>query len=425
MDMTEDVTAALERVLTSREFRSSARMRSFLTYVVREALEGRPGDIRAKTIAMDVYGYDADDLSRREGVVRVDAGRVRRKLDAYYRGAGQSDPLVITLPVGSYAPMFTSGRSGPAPLHKTRFRTGMLATAVVLVCVLAVAYVAWTSKPDKARDTQTTLYDVAPARVEAINLGSAGRDLIFPVVEPSRLQPALLLFETAIQRDPHYFGGYAGLAQVETILALLNPKGPDADALLAAADKHSAYALDLAPDTPWALSARAWLEFGIGAYEQAEILSHRAIDLAPGDPHIAEFDTLISLYTLNFDRILAQSEQYLDLAERSGGPVFDNALGAAQFHTGDHAAAIGTYQNTIARGGPFGPISAAYLLAAHWNNGDRQEARRLARIYTETWPDFPLEALKKRAFASPEPVDALIASMKAAGWSEPGIREAD
>jgi len=412
----EQIQSALGSVLASKDFKGSARMQSFLTYVVTEALAGRGDDIRAKTIAMDVYGYGADDLSQREGVVRVDAGRVRRKLKAYYAGEGASDAIVISLPVGSYAPEFRSGESPGNQRNRSRLLPAGVAMAVVLGVVgfLAVSKFAGRST-SPARD-QSTFYDVSPTRVEAMNLCSTGRDLIFPVVDLSRLRPALLVFETAIQRDPLYFCGYAGAAQVETMLAVLQMTHPASDEMFRAAEDKSAYALELAPDAPWALSARAWFEFGAGNYRSAKSLSARATDLAPDDPHIAEFDALISLYTSDFDRVLSHAERYRALTGDGNASVAGNALAAAQFHTGDYAAAIQTFEDTIASGGPFGPISTAYLMASHWNNGELPEARRLAEVYAKTWPQFPLAAIKGRVFADPAPVQQLISAMRAAGW---------
>ncbi len=398
-------------------------MQSFLSYVVTEALAGRTDEIRAKTIAMDVYGYDADDLSRREGVVRVDAGRVRRKLKAYYAGEGSSDPVVISLPVGSYAPEFLTGANGGRRGVPSLYLVGAVLGAVALGGGL---YFATTSNgPAPHLGDQSTIYDVSPTRVEAMNLCNAGRDLIFPVVDLSRLRPALLVFETAKQRDPLYFCGYAGAAQVETMLAILQFWDSGAEELLGAADDNSAHALELAPDAPWALSARAWSEFAAGHFDKATDLTRRATDTAPNDPHIAEFDALISLYTLNFDRVLSNAGRYQKMAEQGGGSVAGNALGAAQFHTGDYAGSIRVFEDTIARGGPFGPISTAYLMAAHWNNGDQAEARRLADIYAKTWPNFPLVALKRRVFADSAPVQELTSAMRAAGWvkAEPTTTE--
>ncbi|WP_245218111.1 adenylate cyclase [Ruegeria sp. HKCCE3926] len=417
----EQLRAALDKVLRSDEFKGSARMRSFLSYVVTETLEGRSDEIRAKTIAMDVYGYDADELLKREGVVRVDAGRVRRKLQSYYDGKGIADELVISLPVGGYAPEFLPGssRSRRSLRGRRRATAVVISLSLLIVSILFGVLIGRNSQSVAPKTGKTAIYDVSPARVEAMNLSDAGRDLIFPVTDLARLQPALLIFKTAIERDPLYYGGYAGASQVETMLAIMQSGKPGSDEFLHAADKNSAYALEMAPNAAWSLSARAWFEFGVGNYESAVGLSQRAVDLAPDDSHVAEFDALISLYTSDFDRVLSQSVRYRALAQNGGGLVFDNALGAAQFHTGDYAAAIRTFDKTISRGGPFGPISAAYLMAAHWRNGEQAEAQRLARVFSDTWPSFPLEKLKARVFVDPQPVQELISAMIAAGWSGP------
>lgn len=394
-------------------------MQSFLSYVVTEALAGRTEEIRAKTIAMDVYGYEVDDLTKREGVVRVDAGRVRRKLQAYYENDGSADEVVISLPVGRYAPEFRSGGDiGRNPKRNRKLWVAIaLAGALVLGGIgIVTTQVLWNSASHVPGREQTTIYDVSPTRVEAMNLCSTGRDLIFPIVDLSRLQPGLLVFETAIQRDPLYFCGFAGAAQVETMLAILQFQLPVADKLFKAADGNSAHALELAPDAPWALSARAWYEYGVGNFSRATSLSARATDLAPDDPHVAEFDALISLYTSDFQRILSHAERYQNLRGDGGGLVLGNALGAAQFHTGDYVSAIETFENAIAEGGAFGPISTAYLMAARWNNDEPAEARRLARMFAKTWPDFPLEAVKRRVFVDPQPVLNLTKAMRAAGW---------
>lgn len=410
---------ALERALQSKEFKGSDRMRAFLSYVVNEAIDGRGDAIRAKTVAMDVYGYKADELAAREGVVRVDAGRVRRKLTNFYKSEGADEEIVISLPVGSYAPVFLS-QKGPAKRDHRRTFVALAAGA----CVVAIGgLLAYGLRPEPSAQSgaltpEPQLYDVSPARIEAVNLAEAGRDLIFPAVDEARLRPAFLLFEAAMEKDPHYFGGYAGAAQIETTRALLQPDMDLIAALNEAANEYSATALDMAPSAPWALSARAWFEFATGNFQDASLLSERAVSLAPDDPHIAEFDALISLYTEHFDRILNRADQFREFAGNSRSNVFGNALGAAQFHTGDYPAAIRTFNASIRDGGPFGPIATAYIMAAYWQNGDHDEARRLAGVFMDTWPGFPIRAIKTRTFKEPEPVEQLIAAMQAAGWTD-------
>ena len=78
---TDDIQVSVQRLLNSDEFVDSARLVAFLRYVVDQKLAGHEDNIKAKTIGMDVYGYTVDEIEDRESVVRVDAGRVRRKLE--------------------------------------------------------------------------------------------------------------------------------------------------------------------------------------------------------------------------------------------------------------------------------------------------------------------------------------------------------
>ncbi len=100
------VEEALERVLTSRRFRGSARKRRFLKFVVEQTQAGHADRIKAFTIAIDVFDRDANFDPLLDPVVRIQAGRIRRCLEQYYLGEGAEDPIEITIPKGGYVPRF-------------------------------------------------------------------------------------------------------------------------------------------------------------------------------------------------------------------------------------------------------------------------------------------------------------------------------
>lgn len=104
----------LEKILASRGFVQTERIGNFLRYVVEESLAGRAERLKEYSIAIEVFGRDSDFDPQTSSVVRVEASRLRAKLDEYYTEAGANDPIVIELPRGRYAPAFRA-RHGDDP----------------------------------------------------------------------------------------------------------------------------------------------------------------------------------------------------------------------------------------------------------------------------------------------------------------------
>ncbi|RZW14533.1 MAG: transmembrane adenylate cyclase, partial [Desulfobulbaceae bacterium] len=83
----------------------------FLSYVVEETLRGRAADLKAYTIALDVYNRDESFDSQTDPIIRVEAGRLRRGLDYYYATEGKGDEVIIHIPKGGYRPLFIQSDS--------------------------------------------------------------------------------------------------------------------------------------------------------------------------------------------------------------------------------------------------------------------------------------------------------------------------
>jgi len=97
------VRAQLERILASRCFEQAARSSSFLRYVVEQTLAGQGERLKGYTIAVEVFGRPPDFDAQSDPLVRVEAGRLRRRLIEYYADEGRNDPVRIELPRGSYS----------------------------------------------------------------------------------------------------------------------------------------------------------------------------------------------------------------------------------------------------------------------------------------------------------------------------------
>ena len=157
-----DVTRQLTRVLESSAFHGSKRCQKFLQFAVDKALEGDVDSLKERTMAVEVFGRNADADLDHDSIVRVGAREVRKRLEHYYATEGTNDQIRIELPTGSYIPTFCAAGAVAAPEptlppaavpeRKVRWLAGRrrvwLAAAVVLLLaapVLALRF--WRSKP--------------------------------------------------------------------------------------------------------------------------------------------------------------------------------------------------------------------------------------------------------------------------------------
>ena len=105
------VRAQLERILASEVFSRSQQLRRFLSFIVEQRLVGQGQALKESVLAHELYGKGTDFDGGTDPVVRVDARRLRDKLREYYEG--RSEPVVISLPKGSYVPIFEPNSVSP------------------------------------------------------------------------------------------------------------------------------------------------------------------------------------------------------------------------------------------------------------------------------------------------------------------------
>ena len=422
------VEGQLLLIAQSPPFAGSPRLTEFLSYIVNQSLDGHGSDIRAKTIGIDLYGYGADDIEKKSTVVRVDAGRVRKKLKEYYSEYTSENELYIDLPKGSYAPVFTNTPERSdlenGAIEQTSLKSAKLffaaGAAIGLVGVVALSATLFLTQRNNVaavgNDQLSSIFEDSPARLRAINLAEQGRDLIFPAVDPDRLASALQVFNFVKEEDADYFGGYAGAAQVHSTFALIS-NDPDFRAeQLSLAKDNADRAKYLAPGAAWSLSAQAWIDLSEGSCTTALRLSDRAARSNPSDPHLAEFDALISLFCDRFDRVKDRVETILPAVSGDKGFVFTNALGSVKYHEGDYEGTVQEFESAIANGGPTGPISLAYLMAAHFRLGETERARELAEQYDEYFAGRRVDLLMSRLYVNPAYGEDLSDAMSKAGF---------
>jgi TolB-like protein len=146
----EAIRTQLERILASETFANAGRLSRLLKFVVERTLAGEGDQLKEYALGVEVFDRGEQYDPRLDSIVRVEARRLRAKLDEYYATAGAHDELVISVPRGSYVPTFEQRVHLAAPVAASR-RGVMVMMLLTLVTLLIVTSVSWRSQPAAAR----------------------------------------------------------------------------------------------------------------------------------------------------------------------------------------------------------------------------------------------------------------------------------
>ncbi len=356
------VGPALQRILDSKTFSRSDRLRRFLRFAVEKVLEGRGSSLKETVIALEVYDRPTDYDPRIDPIVRVEARRLRSKLGRYYGYEGRGEPLRITFVKGSYAP-------------RLRVRT--------------------------LRESRRLLAGTRDA--EAGQLYLRGR-YVAHREDADGLRKSLVYFRRSLRRDPQFAPAHAGLALSLASLAFHGPMNPLQ--VMPAARRAARRALAFAPRLPEAHTAlaatRALYEW---RWQEAERGFLRAIAIDadyPNAHHLLGMTVRAPMGRL--EEAIAEVERSLELEPASLIANFSLAL--LRYMAGDCDGAVKQASQTIDLD-PASPPAHLFLALAHAGNGRHHEA---------------IEALERVARASSHPsfiIGALAQCHAMAGRLEP------
>jgi hypothetical protein len=107
--------AELEAVLASDTFSRSPTIAQMLKYICEQHFGGQGRDVKEYNIAVEALGRPPDFDQSRDSIVRVEAHRLRKRLQEYYSAAGADHQVQIVVPPGSYIPQFVRRSTAVQP----------------------------------------------------------------------------------------------------------------------------------------------------------------------------------------------------------------------------------------------------------------------------------------------------------------------
>jgi TolB-like protein len=162
----EEVRQQLDRILASALFANADRLSRFLRYVVERTLAGEGDQLKEYAVGVGVFDRGEQYDPRVDSIVRVEASRLRTKIDEYYRSTNGADAVVIRLPKGTYTPEFEarqrsihapSHTSGSPPARRNRRWLAVSLAAVVVLVVVGFATDRTRNRPAAGSATAVTL----------------------------------------------------------------------------------------------------------------------------------------------------------------------------------------------------------------------------------------------------------------------------
>lgn len=375
----EQVLAQVERIAASNDFAESDRLVEFLRYVVAEALAGRGDQLTGRAIAQEVFGRGASFDPQQDSIVRVEAGRLRRRLTVYYAGVGQRDPLRIAIPKGHYVPIFEraaapqepSGADDPSRTAPPQPYRLLIAVAGVGLAAIGLAGFVLSRDPGPS-----TLSDgrAFTASSEAYALFRETSSVSRPPTNRERVEAALDLAREVVRLDPEFAGGYAAEAMVLWRYIVFGHSQAPADDTARVLELAET-AISVQPEFGWGYQALSRARHLSGELDGAVVAARQAVDLQPSDAELLGNLGLILIIAGRPEEAVAPLQEAIRLTGNDARAPYWNYIAAAYFHAGLPDEAIAAAEANHDRGGPAGPHVQLYTAAAFAELGQHTDAR--------------------------------------------------
>jgi len=142
----------VRRVVSSSTFEKSPKLRAFLVYVCRCAIDMQRAAATEQQIGIHVFGRPAGYNPNEDNIVRSQARLLRLKLEHHFANEGKHEPVVIAIPKGRYLPTFerreeqTAAQPAPSLVEvqeppRPKLSMRVLVVGAVVLGLVAVGFI--------------------------------------------------------------------------------------------------------------------------------------------------------------------------------------------------------------------------------------------------------------------------------------------
>src|SRR5262245_27711164 len=138
-----EVENQLARILAGGAFAGGERPARLLRFLIEESLKGRAAQLKESVLAVAVLGRAPGFDPKIDPIARVEVSRLRTRMELYYGSEGKDDDVQITLPKGTYSPVFEYRERPTEPLPRKRpvpILLRALGASALVVLLLATIY---------------------------------------------------------------------------------------------------------------------------------------------------------------------------------------------------------------------------------------------------------------------------------------------
>ena len=265
-------------------------------------------------------------------------------------------------------------------------------------------------------EEEERLQQVPTHNLEAYELFVRAKATPYPPV-PERIAAARAMFEEAIELDPNFAGGYAGVAWLLSFEAIFG--NTETDNTIERITTLTRKAIELDDSLAMSHTTLAFAFQLEGKYEEAIAASNEAVARQPNDADAHAYRGFVLAFAGHPELSLEPINQAIRLSPQFISSPFRNIRSGIMLLAQDYQGAAQSFEENIERHGPIGPPGLSWAAATYWALDRHEDAARVVAQLKTQFPAFGTANWNYfKLIKSPDDRERIQGLMRAAGVPE-------